>query len=374
MDTNQLNIGENIMRLRHERKIRQEELADFVGVTKASVSKWENGQTMPDITLLPQLASFFDIRIDELIGYEPQMSKEQIQKIYQELAAKFADHPFQEVMEESYAYVKRYYSCYPLLFQIGALWLNHYMLADGKEAQEKILEAAAGLSIRIENRCKDVALCSDAVAMRASVYLLLGKAEEVVELLEETQNPLKLMMQMDTVLTQAYMMRGDRAAADRYTQISMYNHIFLLVANAVQYLSIHAGELPVIEETIARVEQVDRAYALRKLNPNAMAQFAYQAALAYAVCGEKEKTLAQIGRYMDCLEELFSPEEITLRSDDYFDRLEEWYEKLGNGIHAPRSRKIVAESIGQTMAHPAFAFLEDDAEFERLKRKAAGFV
>ncbi|MDE7239927.1 MAG: helix-turn-helix domain-containing protein, partial [Lachnospiraceae bacterium] len=90
MNTNQFNIGENIARLRHERKIRQEELADFVGVTKASVSKWENGQTMPDITILPQLASFFDIRIDELVGYEPQLSKEQIQKIYQELAAKFA--------------------------------------------------------------------------------------------------------------------------------------------------------------------------------------------------------------------------------------------------------------------------------------------
>lgn len=40
---NALNLSENIMRLRHERKITQEELADFVGVTKAAVSKWESG-------------------------------------------------------------------------------------------------------------------------------------------------------------------------------------------------------------------------------------------------------------------------------------------------------------------------------------------
>ena len=40
---NQINIAENIGRLRREKKVTQEQLADFIGVTKASVSKWENG-------------------------------------------------------------------------------------------------------------------------------------------------------------------------------------------------------------------------------------------------------------------------------------------------------------------------------------------
>ncbi len=357
MNTNQFNIGENIARLRHERKIRQEELADFVGVTKASVSKWENGQTMPDITILPQLAAFFDIRIDELVGYEPQLSKEQIQKIYQELAAKFAKDPFREVMEESYGYVKQYYSCYPLLFQIGVLWLNHYMLTENKEAQEKILEAAVGLSLRIENCCKDVALCSDAAALRATIYLLQGRADEVVALLEDACNPLKLMSQMSTALTQAYVMSGNTDMADSYTQCNMYSHIFMLVANAMQYLSIHAWELPVIEETISRVWQVETAYGLMKLNPNVIAQFAYQAAVSYAACGEKEKAVSCLGRYVDCIEELLSTPEILLREDAYFNRMKEWFERLDSGPHAPRSRQLVIERLGQTMEHPTFALL-----------------
>lgn len=45
-----LNLSDNIIRLRRERKITQEELADFLGVTKASVSKWENAQSVPDVT------------------------------------------------------------------------------------------------------------------------------------------------------------------------------------------------------------------------------------------------------------------------------------------------------------------------------------
>lgn len=68
---NKLNFSRTITKLRHERNITQEELAAFVGVTKASVSKWETAQSLPDILLLPVLASFFDISIDELIGYEP---------------------------------------------------------------------------------------------------------------------------------------------------------------------------------------------------------------------------------------------------------------------------------------------------------------
>ena len=89
-----LRFSENITRLRREKKITQEELALFIGVTKASVSKWETGATIPDIMILPQLAAFFDVSIDELLGYEPQLSREQIKYYYHKLAKDFAEKPF----------------------------------------------------------------------------------------------------------------------------------------------------------------------------------------------------------------------------------------------------------------------------------------
>ena len=110
---NELNFSDNIVKLRHKKKITQEQLADFIGVTKASVSKWENKQTLPDILILPELAAFFDVTIDELLGYEPQLSKEQIQKLYLELTEAFAESPFEEVMKKSEDLTKKYYSCYP---------------------------------------------------------------------------------------------------------------------------------------------------------------------------------------------------------------------------------------------------------------------
>ena len=56
---NALRISENIMHLRKQKGITQDEVAAFLGVTKASVSKWENGQSMPDIMLLPEIATYF---------------------------------------------------------------------------------------------------------------------------------------------------------------------------------------------------------------------------------------------------------------------------------------------------------------------------
>lgn len=65
-----MKLNENIANLRKKKNITQEELATTIGVTNQSVSKWESGQCCPDIALLPALADFFEVSIDELMGYE----------------------------------------------------------------------------------------------------------------------------------------------------------------------------------------------------------------------------------------------------------------------------------------------------------------
>lgn len=65
-----ISLGKTIRTLRKAKGVTQEEVAAKLGITYQSVSKWENEVAQPDITLLPELARFFGITLDELFGYK----------------------------------------------------------------------------------------------------------------------------------------------------------------------------------------------------------------------------------------------------------------------------------------------------------------
>ncbi len=65
-----IKLSKNIANLRKENSITQEQLASALNVTNQAVSKWESGKCYPDIELLPDIAEFFGVSIDKLIGKE----------------------------------------------------------------------------------------------------------------------------------------------------------------------------------------------------------------------------------------------------------------------------------------------------------------
>ena len=61
-------IGKRISALRREKGLKQDDLAQMLEVSPQAVSKWENDQTCPDITLLPRLAKILGVSVDELLS------------------------------------------------------------------------------------------------------------------------------------------------------------------------------------------------------------------------------------------------------------------------------------------------------------------
>ena len=61
-------LGKRIAALRHEKGLKQDELAEKLAVSPQAVSKWENDQTCPDISLLPHLAEILGVSVDELLS------------------------------------------------------------------------------------------------------------------------------------------------------------------------------------------------------------------------------------------------------------------------------------------------------------------
>lgn len=86
-----MSIGTTIKRLRRERDITQEQLAEYLGISTGAVSQWECDRTAPDIAQLPLLANVFDVSADELLEIDGKKKDEIIQVFlekYDELSNK----------------------------------------------------------------------------------------------------------------------------------------------------------------------------------------------------------------------------------------------------------------------------------------------
>ena len=119
-----LQIASNIRKFRRAAELSQEQLAERIGVTFQTVSKWERGESFPDITLLPALASFFQITVDTLLGVDTEREKEEIQKILDRCAELETHYSFDDeipLLEEG---LKRYPNSYDLMAHLANVLQN----------------------------------------------------------------------------------------------------------------------------------------------------------------------------------------------------------------------------------------------------------
>ena len=79
-----IKLGEKIKTLRKQKNISQEVFANYLGVSFQAVSKWENGYTMPDVAMIPAIASFFGVSTDELFDFNLLEMEKQVDAICHE--------------------------------------------------------------------------------------------------------------------------------------------------------------------------------------------------------------------------------------------------------------------------------------------------
>ena len=85
-----MELGNNIKELRKQKGLRQEQLAEAMGVSTASVSKWETNQSYPELTLLAELADFFEVSIDTLIGHT--LNADRLEALIEQMKKAADDH------------------------------------------------------------------------------------------------------------------------------------------------------------------------------------------------------------------------------------------------------------------------------------------
>lgn len=115
-----VNIGRTIARERRRRGVTQEALAAHLGVSKAAVSKWELGQSLPDVSLLPRIAAYFSLTLDELFDWHDELTAEESAALYAEVYA-LAERDLPAARERLRAIAAEHYSDASLLLMLASL-------------------------------------------------------------------------------------------------------------------------------------------------------------------------------------------------------------------------------------------------------------
>ncbi len=142
-------FGENLKKLRKEKELTQETLAEFLGVSFQTISKWERGETYPDITMLPIISRFFNISIDDLLGIDKAQKVQKINE-YLELYEQWRLKDTPETFKKFKSAIKEFPGEYCILVRYMELLRCECDFRDEKSTQELVL-----IYENIQKHCTD---------------------------------------------------------------------------------------------------------------------------------------------------------------------------------------------------------------------------
>lgn len=230
-----INIGAVIARERKRRAMTQGDVADFVGVSKAAVSKWELGVSLPDITLLPKLSELFSISLEELLDYEATLPEKTVHEVRDRLFEEFQSDA-EEAFEHLDTIVRLHFSSWSLLLTAAALLLavSNGRVKSGKaDSSERFIKRAVEYCERVECECPNEALVHRAKRLHAVLLLLLlhetkDGLDDIIALLGSNAES---DISSAPLLAEAHFVSGDTEAAKELFQRMLANGVNLILAS-----------------------------------------------------------------------------------------------------------------------------------------------
>lgn len=357
----ELSVGEVIYKLRKERKITQEKLANAVGVSAQAVSKWESKNSYPDITILPSIARFFDISIDELLSFNKDISNEDVMKIMKDLAKKFEDDGIEKALKASEEVLIEYPNNLFLKFRLGSLYMM-YMASVTNEGEAKNILNKAIVLLEQATTSSESEISEGAKYILSSLYTMNEQGDKAEEILLSFP---KVTLDRDDMLIALYI---NQNKYDKAKEI-LINLTLKRVVNTIQslnsYISIYFKENDIkkakkilnIQNEIIKIFELEGIY-----NVNSNIMFAS----IYAKERNIEKTLDHLQYVIEHVDD-----EYDFNGHMLFDGV-----KLSEPIH---SKKYVIGNLikilkGELSEENEYEFLNGNERYEKLINKLDSLI
>ena len=312
------------------------------------------------IIFLPQLATLFNVTVDELMGYEPQLTQEAIVELYHQLSDEIA-HDSDEALKHCEELLHTYHACFPFLYKMIVLYLNHATLF---KDPAKILDEALKLCHYVEKECKDPTLTKETLTLEIMAYIASDKPMDALQLLGEIPRPIA----QDSELTAAcHQKLGNMEQAYRILQTSAYQHLLFLIQDSISFMMLRIDDLTACEKTIAKVKSLLELYQISHIHPYTAFQSLLAIAQVYAHHHLYEEAFKELTHSADIL--ATTNMDKLQNQDDYFTELNSWLKEIALDTQPPRNRTIVIESLLQIINElPEFQPMKNDPRFQHCIR------
>ncbi|OPJ61202.1 helix-turn-helix domain-containing protein [Clostridium oryzae] len=174
----QIKIGENLRKLRIKNELTQEKLAEVFGVSPQAISRWENNSTYPDVTMLPGIANYYNVSIDELMGMDEIRNIEKINSTFSIVHEYESKGMINEAIQTLREAIKLYPNNYGLLSEL-ALALT---LKTNTDIEYDLFNEAIALSERVLLNSTNEKIRSTTKTNLCFLYLKVNEDEKAIKL------------------------------------------------------------------------------------------------------------------------------------------------------------------------------------------------
>lgn len=326
-----MSIGINIYTLRKEKNVTQAQLAESIGVSVQAVSKWENEQCAPDVSLFPSIAEYFGVSIDRIFGYHMNSYDDEVKAIIQAADDSMDTYKEIEIIGEG---LKKYPNSPELkVYHAFSLSMINRMSNDENEKKEAVRKAIR-LCTEVVDTCGDRKQIDSALHMLIRIHNETGnftKSEECIAKLSAEAYESRVVGTVD--------MLGVKKCFEEQKQYGVFHlwqmywtmsHVFERMCNTL----VNNNEF---EKAIAFFEAHEKLLSVfDKGCPDFYATYKILAcdnkAKAYMKMGDKEKCLSELRRFFDLAEQVKSiakcgDVDLAVRNPLYFSSLTERIEE-----------------------------------------------
>lgn len=259
-----LEIGEVILRLRKQKGLTQEQLANFVGVSTPAVSKWESGISYPDITMLPVLARFFSVTIDEILDYKKSLTDEEVNNILIECQNEFNNKGLEQGICLCEKYINKHYSNYSLKLSISSIITLQYVIEKGEEGSKESFERTREIYEDVIKNCNDTKLVQMALVQLGTGYFSLKDNENALKMFNKIE---KVDLDVDNMIAMVYISEKKFEEARKMLQYKLLkniNEILLSISNISQ--SYVEDDLSLAEKYMKLLNDISNVFEKEGLN------------------------------------------------------------------------------------------------------------